>query len=128
MNSYERVSFDQADLSNVLSRLDAKQIDNLAFGMITLDDKGTVLQYNAAEGAITGRDPKQVIGKNFFTDVAPCTRTEAFYGRFAKGVESGDLNVMFEYTFDYNMAPTRVRVHMKNAPSAGKYWILVKRL
>lgn len=128
MTNYERVAFDQSDLGNVLSKLDDKQIDNLAFGMITLDAQGTVLQYNAAEGAITGRDPKDVIGKNFFTDVAPCTKTDAFHGRFVKGVQAGDLNVMFEYTFDYKMAPTRVRVHMKTAPAGNRYWILVKRL
>ena len=127
--NYERVKFEQDDIANVLSTLDDEQIDNLAFGMITLDRNGTILQYNAAEGAITGRDPKQALGKNFFNDVAPCTNTDEFYGRFKAGVAAGDLNVLFEYTFDYNMAPTRVRVHMKNAPgSSDKFWVLVKRV
>jgi photoactive yellow protein len=127
--NYERVKFEQDDIDNVLSTLSDEQIDGLAFGMITLDRTGTILQYNAAEGAITGRDPKQALGKNFFDDVAPCTKTDEFHGRFRAGVASGDLNVMFEYTFDYNMAPTRVRVHMKNAPgSSDKFWVLVKRI
>lgn len=127
--NYEQVKFGQDDIDNALSRLDESQIENLAFGMVTLDRQGTILQYNAAEGAITGRDPKDALGKNFFTDVAPCTKTDEFYGRFQQGVKSGTLNVMFEYTFDYNMAPTRVRVHMKNAPgTADKFWVLVKRL
>lgn len=127
--NYERVKFEQDDIANVLSTLNEDQIDNLAFGMITLDGNGTILQYNAAEGAITGRDPKQAIGRNFFDEVAPCTKTPEFHGRFTQGVKSGDLNVMFEYTFDYNMTPTRVRVHMKNAPGAtGKFWVLVKRV
>lgn len=127
--NYSRVTFEQDDIANVLSTLDEEQIDDLAFGMITLDRNGMILQYNAAEGAITGRDPKETLGKNFFKDVAPCTNTDEFFGRFKKGVASGDLNVMFEYTFDYNMAPTRVRVHMKNAPgSAEKFWVLVKRV
>ncbi|GAB6195112.1 photoactive yellow protein [Lysobacter xanthus] len=127
--NYERIKFEQDDIANVLSALTDDQIDSLAFGMITLDRNGTVLQYNAAEGAITGRDPKATLGKNFFKDVAPCTNTPEFFGRFRNGVDAGDLNVMFEYTFDYNMAPTRVRVHMKNAPgSADKFWVLVKRV
>ena len=63
-----------------------------------------------AEGAITGRDPKAVIGKNFFKDVAPCTNTPAFKGAFDAGVKSGKLSVMFDYVFDYNMKPTKVKV------------------
>lgn len=127
--NYQQVKFGQDDIDNALSGLDESQIDNLAFGMVTLDRSGTILQYNAAEGAITGRDPKDALGKNFFTDVAPCTKTDEFYGRFQQGVASGSLNVMFEYTFDYNMTPTRVRVHMKNAPgTAEKFWVLVKRV
>jgi hypothetical protein len=38
-----------------------------------VDASGTILKYNATEGAITGRDPKAVLGRNFFRDVAPCT-------------------------------------------------------
>ncbi|HEX8613999.1 MAG TPA: photoactive yellow protein [Telluria sp.] len=127
--NYERIKFEQDDIANVLSTLSEEQIDNLAFGMITLDRNGTILQYNAAEGAITGRDPKEAVGRNFFDEVAPCTKTPEFHGRFVNGARSGDLNVFFEYTFDYNMTPTRVRVHMKNAPgSTDKFWVLVKRL
>ncbi len=126
--NYESLKFGQNDIGNVLNDMDTAQIDNLAFGVIMLDKAGNILQYNSAEGAITGRDPKEVIGKNFFTDVAPCTKTDEFYGRFKRGVAAGDLNVMFEYTFDYKMAPTRVRVHMKTAPLGDKYWVLVKRL
>ena len=85
-------------------------------------------KYNAAEGAITGRDPSAVIGKNFFRDVAPCTSTPAFKGVFEAGVKNNDLNTMFEYVFDYNMKPTKVKVHMKRAISGDSYWIFVKRL
>lgn len=47
---------------------------------------------------------------------------------FEAGVQAGDLNTMFEYVFDYNMAPTKVKIHMKKAISGNSYWILVKRL
>jgi photoactive yellow protein len=80
------------------------------------------------EGAITGRDPKSVVGKNFFTEVAPCTDSKEFRGRFDIGVKTGDLNVMFEYVFDFNMKPTKVQVHMKKALIDEAYWVFVKRL
>ena len=59
----------------MLSRLSTKEVDQLAFGAVQLDAKGTILQYNAAEAGITGRDAKAVIGRNFFREVAPCTST-----------------------------------------------------
>lgn len=124
----EHVTFGSEDIDNTLAQLDDAQLDQLAFGAIQLDARGRVLQYNAAEADITGRDPQEMIGKDFFQEVAPCANTEAFYGKFKEGVESGDLNVMFEYTFDYRMTPTRVKVHMKRALSGDTYWIFVKRL
>ncbi len=122
------VEFGSDDIENSMSRLSASDIDKLAFGTIQLDAKGHILQFNAMEGRITGRDPKQMIGRNFFTDVAPCTDTPIFKGEFDKGVRSGNLNIMFEYTFDYKMAPTRVKVHMKKALAGDGYWVFIKRI
>lgn len=122
------VSFGEDNIENALARMSKAQLDSVAFGAIQLDKDGNILQYNAAEGDITGRDPGQVIGKNFFRDVAPCTNRPEFKGRFTEGVKSGDLNVMFEYTFDYEMKPTKVKVHMKKALTGDTYWVFVKRL
>ena len=111
-----------------MARLSGKEIDQLAFGAIQLDANGNIVQYNAMEAEITGRDPTAVIGKNFFTSVAPCTNTPIFKGEFDKGVKNGNLNKMFEYTFDYNMKPTKVKVHMKKAVAGATFWIFVKRV
>lgn len=123
------IAFDESSIENALKNMSDTQIDNLAFGAIQLDAQGNILQYNAAEGDITGRDPKEVIGKNFFTEIAPCTNSTEFKGRFDEGVASGTLSALFEYVFDYKMAPTKVKVHMKNSlMDATSYWIFVKRL
>jgi photoactive yellow protein len=127
-SSLNIVGFGKDDIDNVLSRLSTKEVDQLAFGAVQLDAKGTILQYNAAEAGITGRDAKAVLGKNFFREVAPCTSTPTFKGLFDKGVREGNLNTMFEYVFDYKMNPTKVRVHMKKAMVGDSYWVLVKRL
>lgn len=128
MSNMNIVGFGKDDIDNVLAKLTAKEIDQLAFGAVQLDAKGTVLQYNAAESSITGRAKQDVIGRNFFRDVAPCTNSAKFKGVFDAGVRAGTLNTMFEYVFDYNMAPTKVKIHMKNAISDGSWWIFVKRL
>lgn len=127
-SSLSIVRFDKSDIENVLNGMSEAQIDDLAFGAIQLDASGKVLRYNAAESAITGRDPQDTIGKNFFTDVAPCTNTPSFRGEFTKGVQAGELETMFEYVFDYKMKPTRVKVHMRRAESSDTYWVFVKRV
>lgn len=125
----EMIKFDSDDLGNQLAKMNDSQIENLAFGAINLDAQGKILKYNKAEGEITGRNPQDVIGKNFFREVAPCTNSAEFYGKFKKGVDSGNLSTMFEYTFDYKMKPTKVKVHMKKAlGDEDTFWIFVKRV
>ncbi|MES3020683.1 MAG: photoactive yellow protein [Pseudomonadota bacterium] len=122
------VAFGKDDIENTLGKMSAKQINELAFGAIQLDAAGKILTFNAAEAAITGRNAAAVIGKNFFRDVAPCTDTPRFKGVFDAGVRANNLNTMFEYVFDFNMAATKVKIHMKKAISDGTFWIFVKRL
>ena len=124
----EIVRFGSDDIENVLSKMADGQLDDLAFGAVQLDSDGKILSYNAAESEITGRNADDVIGKNFFTEVAPCTNTEEFYGKFKDGVNSGNLNSLFEYVFDYQMTPTKVQVHMKKALQGDSFWVFVKRI
>lgn len=124
----ELITFGADSIENDISKMGKGDIDDLAFGAIELDREGKILQYNEAEADITGRDAKSVIGKNFFNEVAPCTKSETFYGKFKDGVAKNALNAVFEYVFDYKMRPTRVKVHMKYAPKTDSCWIFVKRI
>ncbi|OXR49466.1 photoactive yellow protein [Pusillimonas sp. T2] len=128
MKELDIIAFGKSDIENTLGKMSSGEIDKLAFGAIELDKNGTILKYNSAEGAITGRNPADVIGKNFFRDVAPCTSKANFKGVFDAGVKTGDLNTIFEYVFDYQMKPTKVKVHMKRAISGDTFWIFVKRI
>lgn len=121
-------TFDQTDVENVLARMSPEAIDELTFGAIEVDGDGKILYYSAREGVITGRDPRKLIGRSFFGDVAPCTRRPEFLGRFVAGVRAGHLCCTFEYVFDYKMNPTKVSVHMKSAVVGNTYWILIQRL
>jgi photoactive yellow protein len=129
MNSTaELVSFGKDNVENVLAKMNDSQFNQLAFGAVEVDATGKILKYNLTEGAITGRDPKTVIGKNFFAEVAPCTNRREFKGVFDAGVRQGTLNTLFEYVFDNKMNATKVKVHMKKAMSGNTYWIFVKRI
>ena len=123
----KRVKFEVEDLENAMSSLSDAEIDNLMYGAIELDAEGTILRYNIAESELTGRKADDVIGRNFFNDVAPCTRSDEFSGRFFKGVETGQFNAVVEYVFDYQMAPTKVRIIMIKSVARDTYWLLIKR-
>ena len=127
MVQLSHIAFEQDDLDNVIAQLAPEQVDRLAFGAIELDRTGKVLQYNAAESALTGRKPEAVIGRNFFEEIAPCCNKPAFRGVFDAGVASGNLNAMFDYVFDYKMNPTKVQVHMKKGLVGDGFWVFVKR-
>lgn len=125
----EHITFGSDDIENKVAGMDREQLDQLAFGAIQVDGDGNILEYNAAEGAITGRNPREMIGLNFFRDVAPCADSPEFYGRFREGVERGDLNALFTYVFDEkDLGPLRVKVQMKKALMGDAYWIFVKRV
>ena len=108
----ELLSFDGIDLADVVSRIPRKGRDRMPFGIIELDYDGRIVAYNMGEAKMSKRNPKEMIGLNFFEDVAPCTKTPVFYGRFKAGVKAGNLNARFDYLFDHEMEPLAVRVTM----------------
>lgn len=122
-----RITFGAADIENRLAVLSAADLDRIAFGIIQVDSNGSVLVFNTAESSITGHESTAVIGRNFFTEVAPCTDVAGFRGRFDAGVRAGNLNVLFEWHLGQGTTPI-VQVHMKKAASDGVFWIFTKRL
>lgn len=117
------------DLAREVGVLRAEDIDALPFGAILLDGDGIVLAYNAAEERISGRRRADVIGKNWFRDIAPCTRVKRFFGAFQEGVRRGAMNEVFDFTFAFASGPRYVRIRMAyaSAPKPG-IWIFVTPL
>lgn len=69
-----------------------------------------------------------MVGRDFFADVAPCTRGEAFEGRFRAGVKAGKMDVQFTYVLDHEMDATEVRVRRHTVEGKDSYWELIKRV
>ena len=113
------------DLENI-DRMSEQELDQLPFGAIRLDREGKILSYNMTESKLTGRDPKRVIGRNFFTDVAPCTNVQAFAGRFREGIAKGDMHAIFPYRFDFQMAPRDVTVTLFYSKQTETAWVFVR--
>jgi photoactive yellow protein len=126
-NIMEVIKFGSNDLENRLAS-DPTRAELLPFGAVLLDQQGNVLRYNHAESGISGRTGSDVIGKNFFNDVAPCAKGQTFYNHFYRAVADGHVNAMFDYQFDYKMQATNVRIHMKSADASQGIWIFIKRV
>ncbi|MBL8955884.1 MAG: PAS domain-containing protein [Myxococcaceae bacterium] len=108
------------------SRTD-EQLDELPFGVIALSPEGVVLRYNLAESRLARLDRTTVYGRDFFREVAPCTATEEFQGRFTKLVASGEPGpVRFSYVFDFTFGAQEVEVELLRAGDA-RYYLLINR-
>jgi photoactive yellow protein len=108
-----------------IDRMSDDELDGLPFGAIQLDAAGTIISYNTKESEISGRESAAVIGKNFFTEVAPCTNVQAFAGRFREGVSARNLNAVFPYRFDFRMTPRDVSVTLFYSERTGAAWVFV---
>lgn len=90
--------------------LSEEALDGLPFGVIILARDGTVLAYNPAEGALAGREPSAVIGRHFFTEIAPCTSVQEFQGVFREFCERDEASRTFQFTFHFPSGPVRVQI------------------
>ncbi|HEY3401712.1 MAG TPA: PAS domain-containing protein [Geothrix sp.] len=93
-----------------LPELSETELDELPFGVIVLAEDGTVLTYNRAEGELAGRRPQEVVGHNFFTEVAPCTSVQAFLGGFREFCRGDEPSKTFKFTFRFPGGPVRVQI------------------
>jgi photoactive yellow protein len=126
MNTTETTPFlSTTELAQTVA-LPESELDHLPFGAIKLDKDGTILSYNLAEAALTGRDPRRVVGRNFFHDVAPCTNVREFAGRFRAGIALRELHAVFPYRFDFEMAPRDVTVTLFYSQTTDTAWVFVR--
>ena len=99
--------------------------DAQGFGVVQVSDDGTIQLYNQWESTLAGVAPTAAVGRNFFTQVAPCTNNRLVHVKFKDGVARGALDTEFSYTFTYKMKPTNVAIRLyRHAPSATN-WVFV---
>jgi photoactive yellow protein len=108
----ERIEVDVDLLAQEIGTLSPGELDALPFGAIQLDAAGTILTYNKAEERLSGRKADLVVGKNFFQEIAPCTRVKRFHGAFETGVQRRELNEVFDFLFRFPSGAREVRIRM----------------
>ena len=109
-----------------IESMDEAQLDKLPHGAIQLDPLGTVLKFNAYEERLANMKKVNVIGKNFFKEVAPCTDVKEFYGRFRDGLVARNLHCKFRYRFAFKQNPRDVTVTLFYCNRDNTVWVFVQ--
>lgn len=109
-----------------IERLDEADLDAFPFGVIQLDTTGRILAYNLYEERLAQRRREDVLDRNFFFQVAPCTRVRAFYGRFCDGVRARALDVHFSFIFRFPHGDRPVDVTMHYRQHDDTIWVIVQ--
>jgi photoactive yellow protein len=110
-----------------LHGLGGDDLDALPWGTVVLDADGRVMEYNSAEERIAGVSRHDVIGRHFFTEVAPCTGVAEFGGRYAEIVRLGRSKPeWFEFVFRFSEGQLLVEISMAYDPTLGRGTLLVR--
>ena len=117
------VSFDAPDLLTSLRDMDDAALDACSFGVIAMDAAGTVVQYNAFEERRAGMSRERVVGRHFFSEVAPCTNNYLVATRYE---DEPTLDAVIPYVFTLRMRPTPVELRMLRAPHESRMYLLVR--
>ena len=110
-----------------IPRLDVtpdETLDRADFGIVAMARDGEVLAYNTFEAALSRLDAKRVVGRRFFTSVAPCTNNVLVAHRFDNETA---LDHVVDYLFTYKLAPTPVRLRLLKHSDAARMYLFVER-
>jgi len=115
---------DSRDLFNWLEAASPEDLDRLPFGVVAMAPDCIVEQYNLAEAELSGLTPARVIGRHFFTAVAPCTNNFMVAHRFETETEIDD---MIDYVFTFRLAPLKVRLRLMKRPDSRHLYLGVEK-
>ncbi len=112
-----------------VSRLSPGELDALPYGLICLDAQGRVVHYNDTESRLARLPKDRVVGRNFFTEVAPCTRVREFEGNFHDLVrDPSSVRVRsFDFVFKFRHSEQHVTIVMTPARTRGLYNLALLR-
>jgi photoactive yellow protein len=112
---------------NLLDRLEETEdaaLDMTPFGVVAMAENGDVTSYNAAESRLSGLTPARVVGRHFFSAVAPCTNNFMVAHRFETEPE---LDAIIDYVLTLRMQPTEVRLRLLKQPGRRRIYLVVER-
>ncbi|HEX6622317.1 MAG TPA: hypothetical protein VF064_01300 [Pyrinomonadaceae bacterium] len=102
------------------------------FGLLELDGAGMVIRFTPAhgEGAANGQ-PREVVGHDFFEDIAPVEELRRLKGRFLAFMAFGDSAQRLDFRFTYKdlvVAAHIVLTRLTDGPELGGTRLALVRL
>ncbi len=119
-------AFAEDDPDNPLSRITLEEVARLPYGAAELDRDGKVAAYNDTEPDDIGGPRPPLLGRSFFGEVARWAGNTMVEREFHKGMETGELNAVFDCAVP--RLPYKVRIHLKVSPILGTFWVFIKKL
>lgn len=110
-----------------LDHMSEEERNELSVGLLCLNDEGTIEYVNEAALQVPGLNGDQTtpVGTSLF-QLVPCTSNTLFLERFRNGVDNGQMDTCFPYTFlAPGTPPTTFIVHLYRAESSQANWLLL---
>jgi photoactive yellow protein len=80
------------------------------YGLYELDTSGKVMYSKINSGDYLANKPNNVVGRNFFDEVAPFKNVEEFRQRFRYFAQSSESAQKFNFTCQFEEKPVEVKV------------------
>ncbi len=129
MSAFDKIFLPEGGIEQLrtVTGMNNEELDGLPIGAIRLDVGGKILAFNRTESALSGFAKEAVLGRNFFTEIAPCTNVQRFAGRFRDGVAKKELHAVFPYHFKFAHGAVDVTVTLYYHKASDTVWVLVRR-
>jgi len=100
----------------------AQLFDAMPIGVIVLDRQGRVVHFNRTEEQLARRERERALGRDFFTEVAPCMDVRALAGVFRDriGREAIHEQVEISFAFPFLEGPRDVTVYLRSLELEGE--------
>ena len=118
------MTFTQQGLLESLYEADKITLYAFPFGVIGMTADGTVISYNTAESRLSGLTSTNVIGRHFFSAVAPCINNFMVAHRFET---EATLDYIMDYVFTLRMQPINVRLRLLKDTGRSHMFLAVER-
>lgn len=75
--------------------------DSLPLGVVVLNAKGEVVIFNREEARLARRSRDRVIGRTFFTEIAPCMNVQELGLSFERNIGREPIDVTIDFSFPF---------------------------
>ena len=117
-------NFNETNIIDSLEELVDDELDHLGFGVIGFDKNTFIRRYNYKEEELSGYKREHLLGKPFFSEVAPCMDNYRVALRF---LQEAELDVTIPYLLALKIKPVRVQLRLLKQSTCPLRFILVQK-